>query len=234
MKHIKDLGNGALLISNCVISYPHLFTARRAGRPGQETGEPRYSANFILPLDLDQEDQQLLSDTVNAAIVSVFPAGPPPGLKMPWKEAADADESLRGRICIAASSTQDQPPGVFTQTGPMAAEQQSQLFAGCIVNAHVRVYAYTRGSNGVTFGLNDVQLVDNQNVTRLDNRKSGAEVFGVPGAGFPSPSAPVPNQPAPAVPPAQQVTPQAAPMVPPLPGAPGVPGPAPVTPDSFV
>ena len=216
MKHIKDLGNSALLISNCIISYPHLFTPRRAGRPGQETNEPRYSANFILPADLDQEDMQLLTSTVDNAIAHVFQGKAPANLRLPWKEAADAHESLRGRVCLSASATQDQPPGVFSQSGPLPASEQSQIFAGCIVNAHVRCYAYTRGSNGVTFGLNDVQLVDNVNVTRLDNRRSGAEVFGLPASGFPQPSAPVPNQAGPAVPPTHQVKPQ---------------GPAPTTPD---
>jgi len=232
MKHIKLLSNNELLLQNCIISYPHLFTARRAGRPGQETGEPKFSADFILPADLDEEDRSILSQSYATAMQAVFGAEPPANLRTPFKDATQTNPKFAGRYRIATSTAQDRPPDVFTQLGRMSPEQQTQLFAGCVVNAHIRFYGYTRGSNGVAAGLQGVMLVDNQNVERLDNRSDSASVFGVPG-GFPTMAAPPPDQPAPAVPASQAVAP-GVPQAPAAP-APGVPtlGPAGMMPPDF-
>ena len=53
MSCIKMLPNGELVLQHWIISYPHLFTARAAGRPGYTQGTPKYSANFIAPCALD-------------------------------------------------------------------------------------------------------------------------------------------------------------------------------------
>lgn len=225
MSCIVDLGNNNLRLDGVVISYPTLFTPRRVGKPGQETGEPRYSANFILP-PLDSADVATLTAVATAAVRARWPTGDPPAhdtayqamilAMMPggyWPGFGERDNCIKrcypqypDRIVLAANSTKDRKPDVYIDGRLAGADQVSQIFGGCVVNAVVRVFAYTRGGNGITAALNGVQLVDNVNVTRLDGGVSAASAFGIEQT-FPAPTSPPPEQPGPAVPDSQQVTP---------------------------
>ncbi len=222
MKHVHMLTERSAIIRGCVISFPHLFQARRSGKPGQQTGDPRYSADFYLPADLDQDDVNALSAMYEAAVASKFPdpnQRPPTvpafgvhGLqyKTPFKDPASGGKTpqFANRYRIATGSPEKDRPRVLIETGPSMYENltdQSQIFGGCIVNAHVEFFGYTTGNNGIGCGLAGVQLVDNQNIERLDNRVDSADAFARAAAGQPAPLAPPVNQPAPQVAPHQQV-----------------------------
>lgn len=242
-RHVIPQQQGDLKILNCVISYPHLFIPRAVGRPGQQTGDPKFSANFILPADLDNDDNAALQAAYQEAIAKQWPKGKPTGaFREPWKNGSEAGQDFTGRLMFSASSKADQPPAVYSQHGRLPPDQQAQIFAGCVVNVHVRMFGYSNISSGVAFALNGVQLVDNVNVKRIDGRLSSAAVFGVPddqspaamfstpetpqtdGPPAPAPLVPQTAQPGPAVPQQQQVQPGVppAPQGAPLPGVPNI------------
>jgi len=243
MPCIVDKGNQNLLINGCIISYPTLFTPKRVGKPGQETGEPRYSANFILPV-LDAADVALLTQvateavrqrwpagdapatdaTYQARILAVMPGGWWPGFSESHNCAKPPIDQYPDRFVLSANSAKDRRPDVFINGRLATPDQASQVFGGCVVNVVVRIFAYTRGSNGITVALNGVQLVDNVNVVRLDGGISAAAAFGVDTA-FPEPTSPPPVQPGPAVPAHQQVAPGVVPG--PVPPGPAQLGPPP-------
>ncbi len=51
-----------------------------------------YSANFVLPADLDDADNALLTQTYNSAVAIKWPGGAPAVLKSPWKNGQEASE----------------------------------------------------------------------------------------------------------------------------------------------
>ena len=172
---------------NCILSFPNLYTPRAA--KGSNT--PKYSAQIILPQNADW-------GAINAAIAEAttnkWGANPPANLKSQIKQVAEGPYA--GYWAISANSNADNPPDVVDQNVERLLDQR-MIFAGCIVNVHINFYGYDTGSNGIGAGLNIVMLVDNINVTRLDNTKTAKDVFqAMPNANVQAAPGHLPNQPA--------------------------------------
>ena len=61
---------------------------------------------------------------------------------------------------------------------PLKITDPSLIFAGCTVKASVNPFAYEQtGNRGVAFGMQNIQLWQNQDVERLDNRASAEDEF---------------------------------------------------------
>ena len=197
-----------------VINYPNLFVPRQInGR-----GDPKYSASLILDPSTNWQE---VDAAIQEAARNRFPKGIPQDLRTPLKSAED--DGFPGQWKLNAYS--DRAPGVVDQqVQPLL--DASQIFSGCKVRMHVRFFGYnTAGNRGVGVGLNNVQLLDNVNVKRLDSQKDAKSVFqpveGAPAqlspTAYSSPAQPGPVQPGPVQSgPAQ--TPRA--PAPPPPGAP--------------
>ena len=207
-----------VLLMNTILSYPHLFKARAV----KQGDIPKFSGNFILPPDYDWTQLQA---AYNAVLAEQFPGQQPPEHKAPWTQVKDGPYA--GWWQVAARS--ESQPGIVDQNKqPLI--NPSQIFAGCIVHAHVGLFWYDNmGNRGVAAGLNHVMLVQNEGVQRLDGGTSVEEAFrDIPGA--PAPTAPVPGAgPAPAGPGPTGLAPAAAPAGYPAP-QPGMAPAAPVTP----
>jgi len=218
-------GNGNLEIRDAVISYPHLFTPRPVGGPGQQQSEPKFSASFILP-QVTPEEREVWWAIYLEAVNRTWPQGDYPKdsagrpdferSKDCFKLSPKLQESLGvkypGALFCAAGSAKNRPPAVGIGGFRAVPEQESQIFGGCIVNAVVRVYCYKNQANGITAALNGVVLVDNLNVERLDGGVDAAKLLGIGGLpGAPTPMVDPPSQPGPQVPGAQQVAPPAPP-----------------------
>jgi hypothetical protein len=225
MQYITLLTERSAIIEKCVISYPHLFEARRVGKPGQQTGAPRFSADFYLPRDLGEADLIALEGIYENAVRLKFsdpdsrPATiPEMGVtgvqyRTPFKDATSGGKTpqFAGRYRLSAGASEKDPPVVLIETGPSMYEKltdQTQIFGGCIVNVHVEFFGYSTGNNGVSCSLQGVQLVDNQDIERLDNRISSADAFARAAAGTPDPLVPAVDQPAPQVAAHQSVAPR--------------------------
>jgi hypothetical protein len=231
-----------IVLQGVILSYPHLFTPRIV----QQGQDPKFSANFILPANFDWSQVQA---AVQEAINEKWGANVPPNLKMPWDTVPALDKNNQpaphaGEYFLKSNCQADSRPQVVDQNvNPII--DQSQIFAGCIVNAYVQAYGYDKQVNkGVSLGLNAIQLVDNVNVTRMGGGgRDATEVFqAVPGSPAPTAPAAAPGVPggapapvAPAPAPAAAPPVSAAPVAPapgqaPAPAAPVAPG-APDAPD---
>jgi hypothetical protein len=157
-----------------IISYPTFFEPRQINGKGN----PKFSGTLILD---EGTDWNGVNACIQEALTAKFGTNIPPQWKNPI-QPADA-EGFPGRWLIRCYSDADKPPQVTDQRVQPVMDR-SQIFAGCKVNLYVRFYGYsTSGNNGVGVGLNAVQIVDNVNVTRLDNTKDAKDVFqAIPGA----------------------------------------------------
>lgn len=167
-----------LALQNVIINYPNLFDAKQING----TGDPKFSATLILPVDFDWGPVQ---QSVNEAIAAKWGANPPAGIKMPWTDAGP--DGFPNQFLCKAYSGVDRPPQVADQLVQPVMDR-GLIFSGCLVNAYVRFYGYPNNGGGIAVGLNGIMLVDNVNVTRLDNRKDLKEVF-QPIAGAPAATA---------------------------------------------
>lgn len=80
-------------------------------------------------------------------------------------------------IFIRASTDKDHPPQVVDPRAKDLKRQQD-FFAGCVACASVYAHAYdTMGNEGVTFYLNNVQLVEKGEKRMLSMRKAASDEF---------------------------------------------------------
>ena len=215
MSRVIKVSSTAVQILGCIISYPHLTEAKQV----KNTGDPKFSANFIFPSDMGNEDWGIINAIVEQVTRARWPGGAPANLRLPWKDGGDADPSLAGRMMVSATAKADSRPAVVIEDGRTPAPAGS-VYAGMGVNAYLNIFAYDAGVNrGISFGLNGVQIAD-RTLKRLDGRKAAEEVFSAVAApaGAPPPVAPTPHAPTPAVPGAPQAAPT--PTAPVAPGAP--------------
>ena len=204
MGNVTQKGETTLVLTNCVLSYPHLFEARAAA-PGSD---PKFSAGLILP-ELTQEDQAVFQAVFAHVTAQKWPQGAPANLKYPWKVVDEKTPEYLGRSWFNAGAAVDRQPVAVLEDAKTRA-QAADIFPGMGVNAYVGVFAYDLPTNkGIGFGLNAIQIAD-RTLPRLDGRLMPEDVFTPVAA------------PAAAVPPG---APGAVPAAPVMPGMPGAPNP---------
>lgn len=162
------------IVLSGIISYPHLFTPQQINGKG----DPKFSCTLILDANTDWG---AANTALQEALATKFGNAVPQHYKQPFQDASG--DGFPGQFKINLYSDADKPPQVMNQAVQPLLDPAA-IFAGCKVNVYLRLYGYsTSGNNGVGCGLNAVQLVDNVNVTRLDNRVDAKNVFqSVPGA----------------------------------------------------
>lgn len=156
-----------LILKNVRLSYANLFTPRE-----NKSGELRYSTALLIPKDHPQvEALQAAIDTEGAEKFGAKWAGMVKRNGSPLKDAdedgkADDDPNYEGMFYFNTSSKR-KPQVVDRQVQPIVDE--SEIFSGCYANVSIAVYGFEVPENkGVTFGLNNVQLV------KLGERLGGA------------------------------------------------------------
>ena len=192
----------SLFTPKCVISYPHLWTPTMPPnpRPGQKA---RYSAVLLFPHQMDEEDAALLRAMKQAALAKLvekygsvekvqelmnLPA--PHTLKWPFRtDNVKSDGSVKWdkeKFQCFISAWSETAPGVVSRWAdpndpkrrPMRITDPSKIFAGCIVKVSVNPFAFDQtGNRGAAFGLQNVQLWQNEDVERLDNRANAEDEF---------------------------------------------------------
>lgn len=141
------------------LSFPHLFTARAA----QEGQEPKFSANIIM----DNDKHGALLDQIEKTIKRVSLDFFKKDVKLRHQclhdgneeQVADKDGYGDGTSYIVASR-KTRPSVVDAQYNPIT-EADNIIYAGCYVNASVRLYAYEHptGGKGVSADLRAIQFV---------------------------------------------------------------------------
>ena len=177
-----------------ILAHPSLHEARPFGKKGKETGEPKFSANFVFPPD--HPDFAGLKQVAIAVAKARWPDRSPKELKFPFvdgtkqaekrKEKANKDdgEYQRGMIVMAARSKYEprlagiENGKVVDYVGPARIAAKSKFYFGVEVLAQFNFAAYDGvGANpdGVTAYLNMV-LTTNKG-KRLTSAASAAETF---------------------------------------------------------
>jgi hypothetical protein len=178
-------------LKGVLISYPNLAKPRA----GQDGGEPKYSASFVLVPGPSFEANKT---AINTAIAEVVEEGFGKSGKLqraggslhdPLRTDAEDKGYPEGSLFINAR-TGKQPGFVFSHAGPVVGADgkakpavipqdkiEDVLYAGAIVNAVVQFYAFDKEGKkkGVGVGLGNIQKVADG--PRLDGRKSATDDF---------------------------------------------------------
>lgn len=126
-----------IIIKNARLSFPSLFKPSAF----DDSQEPKYSATFLL----DKKSQKEMIDQVNAAVEKVakekFQGKLPAGLKTCFRDGNERDHvgGYAESMFINASSKR-RPPVVDKDKSPLV-EEDGKPYAGCFVNAVVRLWA---------------------------------------------------------------------------------------------
>lgn len=125
------------------LSFPHLFKPK-AFEKGKE---PSYSANFILDKVKDAAQIKTLKDAINAVAKEKWPKGLPKMkgicLKSPEPEP-DGSYSVDGyddTVMFVTAGSAKRIPIVDRDPSVVLAEEDGKPYAGCYVNASIRLWA---------------------------------------------------------------------------------------------
>lgn len=180
--------------------FPNLFEPRKVKVNGKETGEPKYSATFLVPLD--HPDFAKLVDKAKAVAAAKWPGRAYKELKRPFSDgdkmaekatARKKDGSFyKGMVVLKASS--QFPPTIVdaSRNPPIETINRKLFYSGAFIQAEVNFVAYDGvGANpdGITAYLNAVAFVrDGERIAGRDATKSfkfvqGAKTADNPAAG---------------------------------------------------
>ena len=141
-------------------------------------GELRYSLTIIFNKEQQARPEfKALQVGIDEALKEKWPARLPVGLKSPFHDAAEKAGQYTGYkagdIFISPWS-KDQPGAINARKEDII--DWSEFFAGWLVRANVRPFAYDQGGNkGCSFFLDSVQFL--KPGPRLDGRKPANESF---------------------------------------------------------
>jgi hypothetical protein len=134
--------------------------------PGDANAVPKFSAVLLIPKSTDMKPYIA---ALNAAMMESW------GKLMDrkaMKHPPIVNSEIDGYWRIRASAKRR--PGVVFPDLTVVTEEQ-YVYPGMWVRAHLRTYTYDKPNRGVSFGLQNVQLV--RDGERLDGGRRAAEVF---------------------------------------------------------
>lgn len=135
---------GRILLKNCRLAFPNLFTPTTVGGEGK----PRYSAMLILPTDHPQVKEindkmvAIAKEKWGAKAADTFKA-----LKASDKLAIhDGDtksqyDGVAGNLFISAAAQESARPSVFDQNKSPLTERDGKPYAGCYINASIDLWS---------------------------------------------------------------------------------------------
>ncbi|MEG1106891.1 MAG: DUF2815 family protein [Eubacterium sp.] len=144
-----------VITGEALLSYPALFEPKAM----DEKSAKKYSASFVFP-KTDKDTLKLVKEAIEEAKENskdLFGGKIPSNLKSPIHDGDNDkpdDAIYAGCYYINAYST-TAPKVVDSSVSDIL--DTSEIYAGCYVRASINFYAYTKGSKGISAGLNNVQ-----------------------------------------------------------------------------
>lgn len=145
-----------MILKNIRIAYPHLFT------PRDSDFGAKYECTLMIPKD-DAETIAEIKRAIGAAKNKKFGDTTPSNFKSPVKDGDERKQAaFAGHWLIEAKTAakddgSGRPGVVLPNLQPAKADD---VQSGDYVNADVNPFAYEqKGNRGVSFGLNNIQLV---------------------------------------------------------------------------
>lgn len=147
-------------LNNVRLSFPALFTAKSVG-----DGDPKFGANFILDRKIHATLIAKLEKAIERTALDKFKKkvnlSPRNKCLHDGNEDSVAEKDGYGDDVMYIRASTDRRPAVVDRDLTPLAEQDSKPYAGCYVNATIRLYAWEHktGGRGVSAGLRAVQFV---------------------------------------------------------------------------
>jgi hypothetical protein len=154
------------------------FLNLQKARPVVVGGEPRFSLTLIFDKAQQARPEfKTLAQGIDAALKERWPQKLPPGLRSPFHDGAEKagvyDGYKAGDLFISPWS-KDKPGAVNGRKEDII--DWTEFWAGWLVRANVRPFAYDQGGNkGCGLFLDSVQFL--RPGKRLDGRKAASESF---------------------------------------------------------
>lgn len=177
-----------------VMTHPNLFVARAFGQKGKETGEPKFSANFIL--NADNADLAAMKQAAAKVARARWPSRDLKELKFPFSsgdktnerrkaKGKKADEHIAGKVVVAGRSKYqprlaiiENGRGIVDLEGSALEANKGKFYPGVEVLAQFNFVAYDGvGANpdGVTAYLN--MVLSTNKGKKIATGASASEVF---------------------------------------------------------
>lgn len=145
--------SGNLITPKARMSFPTLFTAKAAKGSDKE----KYSLSLLIP---PTADISLLIEAVKKVATEKWGEKLPAKLKSPFLKAEDYEYEGYEAGWVLVRCTSLQKPGLVDATGGNVDEER-EAYPGRWCVASLRPFAYDNsGNRGVSFGLQNVQLLD--------------------------------------------------------------------------
>lgn len=158
-----------------VLSYPHLFEP-----VSFQGGEPRYSLVIVFDANARETAEYMaLAEAVKAVAREKWGDKVPGNIRWPFRKNSEkqAEPFISMENGFFISPWTKQKPGLVDQNTNEII-MPDDVFAGQKVRATVRPFAYSAsGNNGVSFGLQNVQVVVDPKAQRLDGRRAATADF---------------------------------------------------------
>jgi hypothetical protein len=159
-----------------------LWNALLQPRKGKGDKPGKYEFNIAIPKDADIKVlQQAALEAGKEKFSKAFKdaAGKwPSSVKNPFKKTADNDKlaEIADEFPIFFAARSKDRPGVVGPNGRAEGVEPEHIYAGRYVKASIQAFAYeTDGNKGVTFGLVNVQLLDDADELVIGGGKVSAE-----------------------------------------------------------
>lgn len=176
-----------------VMTHPNLFVARAFGQKGKETGEPKFSANFIFAAD--NPDLAAMKQAAAKVARARWPSRDLKELKFPFSagdkinarrtgKGKKADEHIVGKVVLAGRSKYEPRLAMLDSgrlvdlEGPAREANKGRFYPGVEVLAQFNFVAYDGvGANpdGVTAYLN--MVLSTNKGKKIATGASAAETF---------------------------------------------------------
>lgn len=126
-------------LANVRLSFPNLFRPKAF----EDGGEARYSATFLLNKTTDAAQIASIRAAAIAALEEFYGAGKvPKGIKFCLRDGSEKPDidGYGEAVMFLTSSSQKRPPVVDRDPSVALAEEDGKPYAGCFVNASVRLW----------------------------------------------------------------------------------------------
>lgn len=153
----NDNTNIEIKLTDVRLSFADIFEAKAFG--DDPDGRPRFSANFLIDKIKQKDQAEKVSAAVKKAIAAKWPTNPPKlgADKKCFRDGEPKDEETEertplyegyaGHYFVSAASPADRPPVIIdSRKGadgkfPRLTQKDGKPYAGCYVNAVIRVWA---------------------------------------------------------------------------------------------
>lgn len=165
-------GSGNLVTPKGRLVWPSLFTP--SAMRGEDESKAKYQATILIPASADFT---ALKDAAKEAAADKFGSKLPKNLRSPFRETTDkenlAEYADEYPWYITARSKDH--PGVVGPNGKTV-DDPEQVYSGRWAKMSIQAFGYdTAGNKGVSFGLQNVQLLDHDDVFNVGGARVPAE-----------------------------------------------------------